>query len=373
MWKGGGADGLQPEHLKYGGHSVILWLQHIFNEISDIEDLPRCLKLGIVVPVFKGRGRDPLDPNNYRGITLTSVISKCFEIAILNRINPLLLEKGFPHPGQTAYQCGVSCTDAIFSTQESILQHMRDGESPTLCCFDLDKAFDSIEYPVLLEHLFKLGIKGICWRLLRNWYTDTMSAVRVEGDLSPSFPICRGVKQGSVLSPTLFIIVMDSLLHSLDATHQGLSRLGLNMGSSAHADDIRVVGPFGDAVSRLGACINSFCNTNLLKLNGNKTEAVTFSMGNPPYTTIQLASNTITPQPQIKCLGIWWRRDMSPCSSVEENISKARRAFFATCSLGSFHGKLNPLSGRSIFETFVTPVLLYGSETWILSPALIMN
>ena len=142
------------------------------------------------------------------------------------------------------------------------------------------------------------------------------------------------------------------------------------MGSSAHADDIRVVGPFDDAVSWLGACINSFCNTNLLKLNGNKTEAVTFSMGNPPYTTIQLASNTITPQPQIKCLGIWWRHDMSPCISVEENISKARRAFFATGSLGSFHGKLNPLSGCSIFETFVTPVLLYGSETWILSPAL---
>ena len=99
--------------------------------------------------MFKGKGRDPLNPNNYRGITLTSVISKCLEIALLNRLES---DKGFPHYGQTAYQKGISCADAIFSTQEAILQHMRDGD-PTLCCFD----------PVLLEHLFKLGINGKCF------------------------------------------------------------------------------------------------------------------------------------------------------------------------------------------------------------------
>ena len=52
------------------------------------------------------------------------------------------------------------------------------------------------------------------------------------------------------------------------------------------------------------------------------------------------------------------------------DVRKARRAFFAIGSLGSFHGKLNPLSARSIFEIFVIPVLLYGCETWILTPTL---
>ena len=73
--KRGGANGLQPEHIKYGGHSIILWFQSIFNKISTLEDIPPCL----TIPVFKGKGRDPLNPNNYRGITLTSVISKCLE------------------------------------------------------------------------------------------------------------------------------------------------------------------------------------------------------------------------------------------------------------------------------------------------------
>ena len=368
--KSGGADGLQPEHIKYGGHSITLWFQSIFNKISTLEDLPPCLKLGVTIPVFKGKGRDPLNPDNYRGITLTSVISKCLELVLLSRLESVLMDKGLPHHGQTAYRKGISCADAIFSTQEAVLQRMRDGEHPTLCCFDLEKAFDSIEYPVLLEHLFKLGINGKCWRLLHNWYSNSRSVVRLNSNTSQCFPVCRGVKQGSVLSPTQFIIVIDSLLTSLDTTHQGLSHLGLDVGSSAHADDIRVVSNSTNAVSRLGSCVSSFCSANQLKLNAGKTEAVSFSKGCPPDTTLQIASDSIKSQPQLKCLGVWWQHDLSPSMSVEENISKARRAFFATGSLGSFHGKLNPLSARSIFEIFVIPVLLYGCETWILTPTL---
>ena len=92
--KGGGSNGFQPEHLKYRDHLIILWLQRTFNEISDIEDLPVCLKHSIVTwycsSCIQGRGRDRLDPNNYRDITFASVISKCLEIILFNHLKPLL-------------------------------------------------------------------------------------------------------------------------------------------------------------------------------------------------------------------------------------------------------------------------------------------
>ena len=50
-------------------------------------------------------------------------------------------------------------------------------------------------------------------------------------------------------------------------------------------------------------------------------------------------------------------------------ISKARRAFFAFGALGAFKGKLNPLTGKAIYETCVIPVLLYGCENWVLTDA----
>ena len=146
---------------------------------------------------------------------------------------------------------------------------------------------------------------------------------------------------------------------------------GLDVGSSTHADDIRAASNFTHATHVQCNCINAFCASNSLTLNASKTEASTYSIG--PFTpgTIEVTGTAINTQPQAKCLGVWWQHDLSPCRSVEENISKARRAFFGLGSIGSFHGVLNPLTGLSAFEVFLIPVLLYGCETWILTPALL--
>ena len=52
---------------------------------------------------------------------------------------------------------------------------------------------------------------------------------------------------------------------------------------------------------------------------------------------------------------------------MEENIRRACKSFFHYGSLGAFQGDLSPLSTRSIIETCVMPVLLFGSENWIVS------
>ena len=48
--------------------------------------------------------------------------------------------------------------------------------------------------------------------------------------------------------------------------------------------------------------------------------------------------------------------------AVDDNIQKARRAFFALGSTGLFQGRLNPLTARDLCETCVFPVLLFGCE-----------
>ena len=95
--KSGGADGLDPEHVKYGGPTLTSWMRHIFSAMVKLESIPQSLKVGVITPVYKGNGRDPLNPNSYRGITLTSVFSKCFDRILLDRMNLSLNEAGFPH------------------------------------------------------------------------------------------------------------------------------------------------------------------------------------------------------------------------------------------------------------------------------------
>ena len=82
--KSAGHDLLQPEHLKHGGEALKIWIQQVCNAIVELESVPNSLKLGIVTPIYKGGGKDPLDTNSYRGITLTPMLAKVFESLILN-------------------------------------------------------------------------------------------------------------------------------------------------------------------------------------------------------------------------------------------------------------------------------------------------
>ena len=110
-------------YIKFGGEALKAWLCQIFNAIISQETIPSCLKQGIVIPCYKGKGKDPLIPTSYRGITLLSVI-KVLEKIILNRMRPFLEELGIPHRNQTAYQTNVSCIDAIFATHESVAYYI---------------------------------------------------------------------------------------------------------------------------------------------------------------------------------------------------------------------------------------------------------
>ena len=98
-----------------------------------------------------------------------------------------------------------------------------------------------------------------------------------------------------------------------------------------------------------------------------KTELVQFSKKKPKSLSHTIAGQEIQVQEKAKCLGVWWQYDLSPTTSVEECISKARHAFFSLGSMGAFQGRLNPLTGSSLFEIFVVPTMLFGCKTWILT------
>ena len=78
--KAGGLDGLQPEHLKYGGALLTLWLKQIFNAFIHLEHIPPHILTGIIHPVYKEKGKDPFNCHSFRGITRTSVILKSLSI-----------------------------------------------------------------------------------------------------------------------------------------------------------------------------------------------------------------------------------------------------------------------------------------------------
>ena len=145
-----------------------------------------------------------------------------------------------------------------------------------MCLYDLQKAFDSVKFPVLLDRLFSIGVNGKTWRIIKNWYEGSSWCVKLEDRLSNDFPIQRGVCQGSVLSPTLFLLVMDPLLKKLESASLGLKINDLFVGGFAHADNIRTITNSTSSLNDQLDAVFSFTSEYFLQLNPSKCELCPF-------------------------------------------------------------------------------------------------
>ena len=100
-----------------------------------------------------------------------------------------------------------------------------------------------MEFPILLSHPYSADINGKMWRLVKSWYQSPTSRVKHNDCLSTPFQISCGMKQGSVLSPSLFHIVMNMLLERMRNSNCGGSLHGYFIGTAVHDDDVRYIAP----------------------------------------------------------------------------------------------------------------------------------
>ena len=102
---------------------------------------------------------------------------------------------------------------------------MREGKHTYAFFLDVQKAFDTVWHDGLWCKLWELGIRGRMWRVIKNMYAITRSAVLLEGEKSKQFPIGQGVAQGCIMSPILFI---NQLLDEVEKA--GFGRMMLRLG-----------------------------------------------------------------------------------------------------------------------------------------------
>ena len=279
------------------------------------------------------------------------------------------MEAGVPHPNQSVYRKRVSCADAIFATQEVINRYLQEGSKVYMCLYDLQKAFDYVEFPVLLKRLFDIGVNAKTWRILHSWYTDCRSSIRLRQHVSSSFPVGRGVRQGSILSPALFLLVMDPLLRHLQSQSIGASVNSTYAGGYLHVDDIRTLVSNPTTLEAQISLVTKFTKENFLSLNASKCEVVVFNKSTIKTFDKNLVfeAYSFPVKEEAKCLGYLWKQNLSSLPMIEDWIQKARKAFFQLGSVYAFQGSLSPVSASSFVQTCVLPILLYGVENWVMS------
>lgn len=107
-----------------------------------------------------------------------------------------------------------------------------------------------MQYCVLLDHLYKSGINRKCWRIVDSLYSDTTAEVKINRNLTTSFILHQGVRQGSVLYLMLFVIVIDSLVNNFRCWSVNKIN-GIYTGSLGHADDLQSILTCGNKQAKI--------------------------------------------------------------------------------------------------------------------------
>jgi hypothetical protein len=106
------------------------------------------------------------------------------------------------------HQCGFrhnrSTTDQIFCIRQILEKKWEFNQTVHQLFIDFKKAYDSVRREVLYNIFIESGVAMKLFKLIKMCSNETYSIVRIGENLSDSFPIQNGIKQGDALSPLLF-------------------------------------------------------------------------------------------------------------------------------------------------------------------------
>lgn len=251
-------------------HLVINPLAIILNKCLEKGYFSDLLKVTKVIPVFK-KGDKSL-PQNYRPISIVPIFSKLFESLIYRQMVSFFENNNLLTNSQFGFREGRSTTRAVLEVVESTLTAFENRESTTLVLCDLTKAFDCVPFEILLEKLRYYGLNCHSIQILSSYLTNRQQYVTIKGKQSTSKLISKGVPQGSVLGPFLFIVMINDLPKNL------------RVDSVIFADDSTLLASDSDLErleSNIQVAINSAYNwfsCNKLLCNQEKTQQILLSL-----------------------------------------------------------------------------------------------
>ena len=204
--KAAGPSGVVADMVKAAGDVGAEWMTEVCNAVVKDGKIPEEWSKSWMVNVYKGKG-DALVCGSYRGIKLLEHAMKIMERVIEVRVRNIVEIDNM----QFGFMAGKGTTDAIFVVRQLQEKYLAKKKDLWMAFVDLEKAFDRVPRQVVWWALRSLGVDEWIVSVIKAMYEEATTAVKIDGRESKTFGVRVGVHQGSVLSPLLFIIVLEAL------------------------------------------------------------------------------------------------------------------------------------------------------------------
>lgn len=354
-----GADEISSIILKHCKNELILPLTCIINKSFSQGIFPEPLKLAKVYPKHKKGSKEQI--SNYRPISLLSTISKVIEKVMLLRLMKHLTDNNILTSQQHGFLKGKSTSTALIQLTEFIIDQKEEGNNVTGLLLDFSKAFDCLSHNLIIEKVRAMGIKGMA----ENWLTSYLEGRSQKVEISYTknntvykatstpLPLNRGVPQGSVLGPILYILLTNNLPKYLEEFSQVIM----------YADDTALLVAKKEAqelevASYVSLCLaKQYCQQNDLVLNEQKTQQLIFEGRHTNISGL--------PELQIRneanYLGIIIDSKLTWTSHVDQLVKKISSSTYVIRRIKNIS---NSDTAKTAYYSLIESHLRYGVVIW---------
>ena len=196
--------------LKNLEHNGKLFLLNMLNNSFLNNRIPNEWKYAKITMIPK-KPNDSHNIKNYRPISLTNTIVKILEKLIKNRLVSYLEQNNIFIKEQSGFRTKKRTIDNIFFFKQKCQEAFYSKAKVGNILFDIEKAFDKVWHDGLLFKMHELKIPPRIANWIKNFISNRIFAVNVNGKLSKEYPIKTGVPQGAILSPILFLIFINDI------------------------------------------------------------------------------------------------------------------------------------------------------------------
>ncbi|KAI8493787.1 hypothetical protein Bbelb_281340 [Branchiostoma belcheri] len=322
--KAAGPDLIPPWVLKQFHEELAPVICDVFNSCLNSCTFPLQWKEAVVRAVPK-KPR-PHFPTEYRQISLVSCVGKVYE----GLLKDALLQDTARSlaPSQNGFLARRSTVTVLIYTLQTWHEALNSNPKQDVHAVfvDFTRAFDTISHSQLLMTLADMGIRRCLWMSISSYLEGRTQKVRWGPCLSKSHDVTAGVPQGGLLSPTLFVIC----INSLDA------RLPRSIIPVKYADDLTTSETLMASLPGLTQnaldSIVQWGETYSLGVNGKKTMDMVISARKeanipvPPHPTI--SGHVIQRTTSFKLLGVYITANLTWDTHVHYMLAKSRPISF---------------------------------------------
>lgn len=267
---------------------------------------------------------------------------------------------------QFGFRSGMGTREALFALNV-LVQKCKDMQSDVILCFiDYEKAFDRVKHEILMQRLTDIGLDGKDLRIIKNLYWNQTANIRVENSETDQIDICRGVRQGCILSPLLFNLYSEAIItEALEGLEVGITINGKIVNNLRYADDTVLLASTQQDLQYILNRVHECSLRAGLNMNVTKTKYLVASGTHISAPQLSIAGSDLEQVQHYKYLGAWvnekWESDEEICTRIE-----IARATFQKMRKVLCNRNLGIKLRVRMLHCYIWPVVLYGSEAWTL-------